>query len=155
MKFEEGKPRMELVPFEVLEEIGKVLTFGALKYDPNSWQGVPDAVAKYTGALIRHLAAFRGGEDVDADSGLHHLSHAACDLAFILYFLKKAGKLPAMSDLDWSGVRDKYAADRLRAKLDADALKRVADNIHLLEISPSHEVERPHPMQKSKTWSDR
>ena len=40
MKYDKGKVRMELLPFDCLTEMAKVLTFGAEKYRENSWQTV-------------------------------------------------------------------------------------------------------------------
>lgn len=85
-KFDTGKLPMSLLPFESLEEISKVLDYGAKKYAPNNWQLVPDAVRRYEDALLRHFSAYKRGEEVDPESGLKHLSHMACNALFLVWF---------------------------------------------------------------------
>jgi hypothetical protein len=82
-KFDNDKLRYDLVPPLALEEMVKVLTFGAQKYDPDNWQKVPDSKRRYFAALQRHLWAWKQGETVDKESGIHHLAHAACCLYFL------------------------------------------------------------------------
>jgi hypothetical protein len=61
-----------------------VLTYGAQKYAPEGWRSVPDAEARYTGALMRHLEEWRTGEVIDPESGLPHLAHVLCNAAFLV-----------------------------------------------------------------------
>lgn len=84
-KFDDGKPRYDLIPPVVLEQLATVLTFGAKKYGPNNWQSVPDAQNRYYSALMRHVEADRGGEVFDEESGLPHLTHALACVAFMLH----------------------------------------------------------------------
>jgi hypothetical protein len=86
LKYDAGKLRYSLVPTEALRGLAEVLTFGAEKYEPNSWQEVENAEERYLDALIRHIEAYRSGEALDQESGLHHLKHAACNVAFLIYF---------------------------------------------------------------------
>ena len=83
MKFDEEKLRYDLIPTLALEEMVKVLTFGAAKYLPNNWQLVDDAHSRYFAALQRHLWAWKRGEMFDPESGMHHLAHAMCCLNFL------------------------------------------------------------------------
>jgi hypothetical protein len=83
------KIRMELLPFESLEAVAKVLTFGAKKYADNNWQKVDNAKSRYVGALLRHLSAHLQGETFDAESGLSHISHVATNALFLVYFEEK------------------------------------------------------------------
>jgi hypothetical protein len=84
VKLDEDKIRMDLVPPELMEEVGKVLTFGAKKYTPNGWKTVPNGNERYMAALLRHLMAHQKGEVNDPESGLSHLSHAATNIAFLI-----------------------------------------------------------------------
>jgi hypothetical protein len=86
LKYDSGKPRWSLLPFAALLAVVQVLEFGATKYKPNSWQGLENGRERYFDAAIRHLVAWHGGEIIDAESGLHHLAHAACNLLFLLWF---------------------------------------------------------------------
>lgn len=85
-KFDNGKVMMELLPLPVMEEVAKVLTFGAKKYAPNGWQKLPNAEERYLGAMLRHLSAIQKGESVDPESGLPHINHVACNAMFLTYF---------------------------------------------------------------------
>lgn len=86
VKHDQGKSRMDLIPFEALDEIGKVLEFGTRKYAPENWKKVPDAIPRYEAALLRHIAAYKRGELNDPESGLSHLAHAGCCLLFLMHF---------------------------------------------------------------------
>lgn len=85
LKYDGDKLRYDLVPPEALEEIVKILTFGAQKYTDRNWEKGINYGRVY-GALMRHLQAFWRGEDVDPESGLSHLSHAGCCLFFLLTY---------------------------------------------------------------------
>lgn len=82
-KFDGGKLEYGLLPPNALEETVKVLTFGAQKYERNNWIHVDDGVRRYFDALQRHLWAWKKGEQIDPESGLHHLAHAMCCLMFL------------------------------------------------------------------------
>lgn len=83
-KFDSEKPRMDLIPPTAEHLLAEVLTHGAQKYAPNNWRKVPDAETRYIAAAMRHINAYRSGEHLDEESGLPHLAHAMCCLAFIL-----------------------------------------------------------------------
>lgn len=92
MKFDKGKPRVDLIFSGMpnsIELIGSVLGFGAEKYAENSWQTVENGDKRYLAALIRHLLAYQKGEKIDPESGLPHLAHAATNALFILEFESK------------------------------------------------------------------
>lgn len=86
-KFDSEKPRLELFSPVAMEEICKVLTFGAKKYEPYNWaKGI-----KYTrvlGGVLRHIYAYMRGENLDPETGISHLAHASCGLMFILHYEK-------------------------------------------------------------------
>lgn len=86
VKLDQGKIRLDLVPPELMEEVGKVLTFGAEKYTENGWQSVENPKNRYYAAAMRHLLAHKKGEKTDPESGLSHLSHAATNICFLLWF---------------------------------------------------------------------
>lgn len=84
-KLDKGKLRYDLYPPEVLESVVQILTFGAEKYSPNGWKEVSDANNRYYSAMMRHLEAWRQGEEVDPESGMPHLSHVLCNVTFLSY----------------------------------------------------------------------
>jgi hypothetical protein len=85
VKDDRGKARWDLLPLDAVEGIVDVLTYGASKYAPEGWRSVPDAGDRYLAALLRHLAAWRGGERLDQESGLPHLAHVACNAVFLVW----------------------------------------------------------------------
>jgi hypothetical protein len=82
-KFDGNKLEYGLLPPFALEETVKVLTFGAQKYERDNWKRVPDSKRRYFDALQRHVWAWKQGEQIDPESGLHHLAHAMCCLMFL------------------------------------------------------------------------
>lgn len=89
MKFDGDKIRLDLVDPIFIENVGRVLTFGAKKYAAYSWRTVDDAPNRYYAAAMRHLLAYKRGEQFDEESGLSHLSHAATNLMFLDYFERR------------------------------------------------------------------
>jgi hypothetical protein len=83
VKYDESKLEYGLLPPLALEETVRVLTFGAQKYARNNWQKVPDSKRRYFDALERHVWAWKKGEQIDPESGIHHLAHAMCCLMFL------------------------------------------------------------------------
>ncbi len=75
---------------------------GASKYKPYNWRHVNVCATTYIAAIMRHLDAFRNGEDCAEDSGCHHLAHiiANCN---ILLDAEQAGTL----------VDDRFKTDKL------------------------------------------
>ena len=82
-KHDSGKLRYDLVPVDAQREVVRVLTFGAQKYGDNNWR-ITEPKSRYIAAAFRHIEAFRSGETVDAESGIHPLAHAICSLLFVL-----------------------------------------------------------------------
>ena len=88
LKYDTGKLRWDLLQYDCIEDIVKILTFGAEKYGPNNWQGVEPFEDRYFAALMRHLVAYRNGEKIDPESGLSHLAHAGCNIMFLTWYEK-------------------------------------------------------------------
>lgn len=88
VKYDNGKTRYDLIPPYALEQLALVYTHGAQKYpsarnwEKGTWWG------RYFGAAMRHLWAFWRGEEIDKDSGLPHLSHAAWCCFTLLEYAK-------------------------------------------------------------------
>ena len=83
-KFDGGKLQYGLLPVLALEQVVKVLTYGAEKYEPDNWRRVPDSHRRYFDAAQRHIWDYKAGEMVDPESGVNHLAHAICCLMFML-----------------------------------------------------------------------
>ena len=85
IKHDQEKVRLELISSKALIELGKVLTYGAKKYDSHNWrEGI--CYSRIIGAILRHITAFNDGEDKDPETGLSHIAHAMCECMFLLEF---------------------------------------------------------------------
>jgi len=83
VKHDEGKNRLDLIPIEPLLEVGKVLTVGAKKYGDYNWKkGILHS--RLFAAVLRHIFAYRGGENNAPDTGLDHRAHAIAGLMFTM-----------------------------------------------------------------------
>jgi|SRR5665213_4397695 len=85
-KNDQGKLPIDLIPVRPLLELAAVLEHGKIKYDANNWRS-GFLFSRTYAAAQRHLLAWHSGEDNDPDSGLSHLSHAACNLFFLAEFM--------------------------------------------------------------------
>ncbi len=84
-----GKTNWSLMPFEAVEEINKVLDFGAKKYAEWNWTNSGGMKhSRVINSCLRHLFAYLRGEDKDPESGLSHLAHAGCNILFLIYYTK-------------------------------------------------------------------
>jgi hypothetical protein len=83
IKHDQQKIRWDLVPFDAVNEIAKVLTFGAEKYEARNWEKGMNWSRAF-GALQRHLTRWFHGQDKDKETRLTHLANAGCCLFFLL-----------------------------------------------------------------------
>ena len=82
-KADKGKLPISLVPMTIVKDIAAIRKYGEEKYHaPNNWVLVDKQ--RYIDAMWRHLIDYQEGEEYDKESGLPHLWHAACNMAFIL-----------------------------------------------------------------------
>lgn len=83
IKSDAGKPRLTLVPRQILKDIAQIREYGLAKYgDSESWKSVE--IERYRDAAFRHFVAYLDDPSgVDAESGLPHLAHLACNIAFL------------------------------------------------------------------------
>jgi len=87
-KDDSGKLPYHLIAPETLEELAKVLEFGARKYAPRNWEAGMDWSRVFS-ALQRHSWAWWKGEHTDPETGFSHLSHALCCLMFLSAYEKR------------------------------------------------------------------
>lgn len=84
-RYIDGKPDFSLIPLWTLEEEVRAWMYGRQKYAPWNWtKGMAWSVP--FACLMRHLAAWQRGEDVDAESSQTHLALAACNLRMLILF---------------------------------------------------------------------
>ena len=91
-KADAGKPRLTLVPPAIIWAIAAVREYGTKKYgDPQNWRKVEPE--RYRDAAYRHwLAYLADPAGMDEESGIPHLWHVACNIAFLIA-LEWGGKL--------------------------------------------------------------
>lgn len=101
-----------VVPVQVLWEVGVGMLEGALKYGRHNYRGSGVRASVYLDAAKGHLDSFIEGEDIDADSGLSHVTKAICSL----FVLRDAmmndfwtdDRPPKIKNID--GLRDRMGA---------------------------------------------
>lgn len=80
-----GKLPMELIPSSALIGLAEVLQEGAKKYAPRNWERGMKWSICYA-CILRHLLKWFMGEDKDPETGLSHLKHVLCNVAFLLEY---------------------------------------------------------------------
>jgi len=82
-KADAGKLNLTLVSRRIIWDIAAIREYGNRKYhDPENWRTVEPE--RYRAAAFRHFLAYLDDpEGVDAESGLPHLWHLACNISFL------------------------------------------------------------------------
>jgi hypothetical protein len=81
----ETHPRMDLIPPQMMWELGSLYGVGALKYEDRNWEkGIK--FGRVYAAAIRHLLKFWRGERMDPETGAHHLIAAIWNLTALHHF---------------------------------------------------------------------
>lgn len=83
IKADADKPKLTLVPQQIIFDVARVREYGLKKYGTSeSWKSVD--IQRYRDATYRHFLAYlKDPHGVDDESGLSHLSHLACNIAFL------------------------------------------------------------------------
>ena len=137
IKYDGEKPMMHLLPPKAINEVAKVLTFGAQKYDEENWRKLDNLQSRYTSGALRHIFAHIDSEALDTESGLSHLAHAICCLLFKLEIeledAKSKEEEPRESDVtEHQACPD--ALESYRQEVEADYKKRSMQHIkHLIQ----------------------
>lgn len=103
LRYNGEKLRYDLLPTDATAELVKVLTYGSKKYAARNWERGQIWSIPYA-SCMRHLSAWHSGEDVDPESGLLHLAHAACNLFFLLAFQSRG--MVSLDDREHLNKRD-------------------------------------------------
>lgn len=82
-KADRGKAQLTLVPRKIIFDIARIREYGTKKYhDPDNWKQVEPE--RYRNAMFRHMLAYLDDpQGVDEESGMPHLWHLACNVAFL------------------------------------------------------------------------
>lgn len=89
-KDDTGKAPMALVPPVLIEATARAFQNG-LKYGQYNYMKGMEA-GRILSALLRHVSRWNNGEELDTDSGVHHLGHAAACCGMLLH-LQSEGRL--------------------------------------------------------------
>ena len=91
VKADYGKLQMMLMLPAINRAVVRVREYGILKYkDKDSWKKV--SIERWENALIRHLMEYiKDPYSKDEESGLRHIDHIACNLAYILENMEGEG----------------------------------------------------------------
>lgn len=100
VKHDADKPRFDLLPPASMTAIAAVYSFGAAKYGDRNWEKGMKWGRVYA-AMQRHLNAYWAGQDLDEESALPHLAHAAFGL---LALLEYAETHPELDDRHSDGI---------------------------------------------------
>lgn len=93
IKHDDDKTQYQHLIPDFIREMAEITTQGAKKYgERNYLQGDEQALKRLYDALMRHLMAWRMGEEADPESGKSHLPHVACN-AMMIYALEHKLKL--------------------------------------------------------------
>jgi hypothetical protein len=102
VKHDAEKPRVDLLDPEFLLEMGRVMEFGAWKYDERNWErGI--SYGRLYGSLLRHVLGFWKGEATDKESGLKTLAHVAINAMMLASMPVEWDDRPENEDLDNTG----------------------------------------------------
>lgn len=91
-KADDGKLPMHLLDRHAIEQMAKVMQYGAKKYSAENWRGGIE-YTRLIAAAMRHLFAISDGEDVDPESRLYHAAHVMCCMQFLLWMMKHRADL--------------------------------------------------------------
>lgn len=78
------KVPLHLVPPSATHHLALAFKDGAAKYGPYNWRDKGVSASVYIAAAMRHMDAFRDGEDLSRDAQVHHLGHVMACCAIVL-----------------------------------------------------------------------
>lgn len=84
--------RFDLLPSGPLQQVAEHFGRGAAKYADRNWERGYDWSLSF-GALQRHAWAFWGGEDIDAETGSHHMAAVTFHALALLEFAQTHAEL--------------------------------------------------------------
>lgn len=84
-RYNQGKAKFNLIPLNLLDDTARVWEYGAKKYAAWNWAKGADWNVPFD-SLMRHLAAWQNGEDIDPESGLPHTAHIICNAMMLVHY---------------------------------------------------------------------
>jgi len=92
LRYNNGKAELHPVPTSLKMAVAKTLMYGAQKYAKGNWRKGMSWTA-VSDCLERHMSCWLDGEEIDEESGLPHLYHAACNIAFLIEYSETCPEL--------------------------------------------------------------
>jgi len=87
IKHDHKKNRLELLEPEFILGVGRIISFGAEKYEAHNWKKASgEDRERIKGALFRHMMQYCSGDKIDNETKESHLYHMGCNLMFLDYF---------------------------------------------------------------------
>lgn len=158
-KADKGKLQLTLVPRQIIREIAKVRMYGTQKYkDPDNWKRVE--VERYRDAAFRHFLAYLDDPcGVDEESKLPHLSHLACNIAFLCEMTINKGEFDKLkSSDDELIVSDEALFKRLSELEEAYIAGHITAVTYVNEynklVNEKREKEKQHEKETNDTSND-
>lgn len=87
LKYDQEKLPLDLIPYDSLCEISKVLKYGIKKYGSYNWTNGIE-FSRLIAASLRHIYQFNDGEDYDQETKTLHIANAICNLLFLIWMYK-------------------------------------------------------------------
>ena len=92
LRFDADKPRYDLLPPEALDELALHYAKGAKKYAERNWELGMDW-GRCFASLMRHAWKWMRGEEIDEETGTHHMISVAWNaIAIYTYWKRGIGK---------------------------------------------------------------
>ena len=104
LRFNSGKPELSQLDPRFLIDLAELMTKSAKKYGKYNWCLGQEFHTPYDSAQ-RHLLKFMSGENVDDESGLNHLIHAAANL-MIMYTSQKLNNKDLDTRFNWEPEKE-------------------------------------------------
>lgn len=79
-----AKPSLLHVPPVAMFKVGQVMDVGATKYGPFNWRDAKVTRSTYLNAALRHIFEDWDGAELDSETQLENLAHAAACLMIVL-----------------------------------------------------------------------
>lgn len=128
------KTAISCLPIRVLWRVGLAMMEGALKYGRFNYRAAGVRASVYFDAAVgRHLFSWWEGQDVDADSGLHHIDKAIAGLMVLRDSMLQGNWVddrPPRQDLDL-GPLNQHAAELIERYVDKNPRHYTIDDSSL------------------------
>ncbi len=91
LRFNDGKPRYDLIPPEFMDALATHYGRGAAKYQDRNWERGMNW-SKCFASLMRHAWSWMRGQDFDPENGTHHMVAVAWNaIAIYTYATRNIG----------------------------------------------------------------